>query len=517
MSDLIDFVIERVRNLETNLKSLESQQTELQIENARLRDALVVAQNDSARWQGICNHLNSAIQSVIEDARRLGTEPTPRIAAAATLQIPEPTPAAPAESPQVAPPRRSIAEPPRLAIAEPVAPPPPPVAPPPPPPAAVPAPPPVVVTVAEPSDERPAAPARVDLHPDDEAPALVASVVPAASEPVTPVATAATTATVVPEAEPVAPTPSWAQRRPWRRAEDEAPRPSAAAAPEAADDDADDEGRSTAVAKAAEEPKVEAHPTLFVPRATVPTTAPAEEPAEIEEKIEAARDAKAEAETDADDDASEAIAEAEDDESETTGLAEEDDTVADEDDDDAPTLMAPPSHIVEPAPAYPEVPRERLARVVGQAASAEAVTAFRRPTEPSTPVTDRLATATPADSTSGPGTVSRPAPPTSLPAVKGDAGQALAGGAVVEVVAQPFASFSALRQFVDSVRALPPVRNVRLRQFDKGTLQLRVEHSGEGDLPKLLGSMPDFPGEVQPEGDARLLVTLAENAGVPQG
>lgn len=81
-----------------------------------------------------------------------------------------------------------------------------------------------------------------------------------------------------------------------------------------------------------------------------------------------------------------------------------------------------------------------------------------------------------------------------------------------EIVAYPFALFSALRSFQDSIRTLPGTQAVRFGHFDKGILQLRVDYQGEIPLHERLESLPKFPGEVSVDANGRVILHLASPA-----
>lgn len=81
--------------------------------------------------------------------------------------------------------------------------------------------------------------------------------------------------------------------------------------------------------------------------------------------------------------------------------------------------------------------------------------------------------------------------------------------AIHELVAHPFARFAGLRAFQDAVRELPGVRDVRLRHYDHGTLQLRIDYDDAVPLAERLLALPGFPGAVVEDGPRRLELRLA--------
>jgi regulator of replication initiation timing len=79
-----------------------------------------------------------------------------------------------------------------------------------------------------------------------------------------------------------------------------------------------------------------------------------------------------------------------------------------------------------------------------------------------------------------------------------------------ELVAHPFTRFASLGAFQDAVRELTGVRDVRLRHYDHGTLQLKIDYADAVPLAERLLDLPHFLGAVVEDGPRRLELRLAD-------
>lgn len=90
----------------------------------------------------------------------------------------------------------------------------------------------------------------------------------------------------------------------------------------------------------------------------------------------------------------------------------------------------------------------------------------------------------------------------------GDAPEVPAMAPLYDVVAYPFERFADLRAFQEAIRTLPGTRDVRLRHFDKGTLELRVEYDGETPFGHAISTLRGFPGSVSQDAEGRYAIRV---------
>lgn len=76
------------------------------------------------------------------------------------------------------------------------------------------------------------------------------------------------------------------------------------------------------------------------------------------------------------------------------------------------------------------------------------------------------------------------------------------------LIAHPFARFTDLGGFQSAVQALPSIRNVRVRRFAQGVLEMRVDYDGATPLADLLRRLAQPVEEVIHEAPTRLRIRL---------
>lgn len=101
-------------------------------------------------------------------------------------------------------------------------------------------------------------------------------------------------------------------------------------------------------------------------------------------------------------------------------------------------------------------------------------------------------------------------PPPTVPPSRASCESSAPGSSAPEytVIARPFARFTDLGGFQEAVQGLPGIRNLRVRRFAQGTLEMRLDYDGDRPLAELLHGMPLPIDEVIQEEPGRLQIRL---------